>query len=73
MDRASSRCLAAGILTPLKATVAHVHMVVAEGTHTTRGYLRILEDRLTRQRHRVSVTIPSAPSVWRMLDFNKSC
>ena len=73
MDRASARRLATGILTHLQATDAQVHMVVAEGTHTKRRYLRILENRLTHQRHRVSVTIPSVPAIWRMLDLNKSC
>lgn len=64
MDRASARRLAAGILTHLQTTDAHVHVVVAEGTHATRRHLRILEKRLTRQRHRVSVAIPSAPKIW---------
>ena len=73
MDRASARRLAAGILSHLKATDAHVHLIVAEGTHATPRHLRILEKWVTRERHRVSVTIPSAPAIWRMLDLNKSC
>ncbi|OFW37359.1 MAG: hypothetical protein A3J28_07825 [Acidobacteria bacterium RIFCSPLOWO2_12_FULL_60_22] len=72
LDRASARRLAAGILTYLKTTDAHVHLVVAEGTHATRRYLRILEKGLSRQRHRVSVAIPSSPAIWKMLDLNKS-
>ena len=73
MDRASARRLAAGILTHLQATDAHVHLVVAEGTHATRRHLRILEKWLARQRHRVSVAIPSAPAIWNQIDLNKSC
>ena len=73
LDRASAQRLAAGILSHLKTTDAHVHLVVAEGTHATQRHLRILEKWLTRQRHRVSVAIPSTPPIWRMLDLNKSC
>ena len=72
MNRTSARRLAAGILTHLQATDAHVHLVVAEGTHATQRCLRILEKRLTRQRHRVSVAIPSTPEIWNRIDFNKS-
>ena len=73
MDRASARRLAAGILSHLKMTDAHVHVVVAEGTHATPPPLQILEKWLTRQRHRISVATHSAPAIWRMLDLNKSC
>lgn len=72
MDRASARRLAAGIRTYLQTTDAHVHLVVAEGTHATRRHLRILEKWLARQRHRVSVEIPSAPAIWNQIDLNKS-
>ena len=70
MDRASARRLAAGILSHLKATDAHVHLIVAEGTHATPRHLRILEKWVTRERHRVSVTIPSAPEIWNKIDLN---
>ncbi|MBI1941233.1 MAG: cobalamin B12-binding domain-containing protein [Acidobacteria bacterium] len=64
MDRASARSLAAGILTHLQATDAQIHLVVAEGTQATRRQLRILGKMLARQRHRISVAIPSDPGIW---------
>jgi hypothetical protein len=41
--------------------------VVAEGTQATREHLRILGNLLVRQRHRVSVVIPSVPGNWAQL------
>jgi len=64
MDRASARGLATGILNYLHTTDAQIQLVVAEGTQATRRQLRILGKMLARQRHRISVAIPSDPGIW---------
>jgi hypothetical protein len=67
LDHSSARRLAAGILNALHENDAQVRIVVAEGTHAMREHLCILGERLARQRHRVSVAIPSAPDTWKQL------
>jgi radical SAM superfamily enzyme YgiQ (UPF0313 family) len=67
LDHSSARRLAAGILNALHENDAHIRIVVAEGTHAMREHLRILGERLARQRHRVSVAIPSTPDTWKQL------
>jgi len=64
MDRTSARGLATGILNYLHTTDAQIQLVVAEGTQATRRQLQILGKMLARQRHRVSVAIPSNPGIW---------
>ena len=67
MDRSSARRLAVGILTYLRGNDAQVQVVVAEGTSVKPRYLKILGKTLARQRHRVSVAIPSAQDIWAQL------
>ena len=66
-DPTSARRVAKGILSYLHNNDAQVRVVIADGTHATREHLRILGKRLARQRHRISVTIPSAPNTWSQL------
>lgn len=66
-DPTSTRCLAKGILSYLHENDAQVRVVIAEGTQATRGNLRILGKMLARQRHRISVAIPSSPDTWAQL------
>jgi radical SAM superfamily enzyme YgiQ (UPF0313 family) len=66
-DPKSTRRVAQGILSYLRDNDAQVRVVIAEGTEATREQLRILGKTLARQRHRISVTIPSAPSSWAQL------
>jgi radical SAM superfamily enzyme YgiQ (UPF0313 family) len=67
LDQSSAKHLAAGILNVLHGNDAQVRVVVAEGTQATREHLRILGNLLVRQRHRVSVVIPSVPGNWAQL------
>lgn len=64
MDRSSAHGLAAGILNHLRDNDAQIQVVVAEGTSAKRRHMRILGKKLASQRHRVSVTVPSAPQIW---------
>ena len=64
LDQSSARRLAAGILNALHGNDAQVRVVVAEGTQAMQEHLRILGKLLARERHRVSVVIPSAPETW---------
>jgi radical SAM superfamily enzyme YgiQ (UPF0313 family) len=66
-DQTNARRLAKGILSYLHDNDAQVRVVIAEGTEATREHLRILGKMLARQRHRISVTIPSAPETWTQL------
>jgi radical SAM superfamily enzyme YgiQ (UPF0313 family) len=66
-DQTSARSVAKGILSYLKDNDAQVRLVIADGTEATREHLRILGKMLARQRHRISVRIPSAPETWTQL------
>lgn len=66
-DPASARSVAKGILTYLHGNDAQVRVIIADGTEATREHLSILGKMLARQRHRISVTIPSAPDTWTQL------
>ncbi len=66
-DQTSARRFAQGTLSYLHDNDAQVRVVIAEGTQATRKHLRILGKMLARQRHRISVTIPSAPDTWTQL------
>jgi radical SAM superfamily enzyme YgiQ (UPF0313 family) len=67
LDQSSARHLATGILNVLHGNDAQVRVVVAEGTQATQKHLRVLGNMLARQRHRVSVAIPSVPENWAQL------
>jgi radical SAM superfamily enzyme YgiQ (UPF0313 family) len=66
-DQTSARSVAKGILSYLHDNDAQVRVVIADGTQATREHLRILGKTLARQRHRISVAIPSAPDTWSQL------
>ena len=76
LDKASAKGLAAGIRKALHENDAQIHLVVAEGTHAMREHLLILGKTLAQYRHRVSVSIPSAPDTWahlgQWLDVSKA-
>jgi hypothetical protein len=67
LDRFSAQRLAAGILAHLRGTDAQVKVVVAEGTHAAPEDLRLLAQKLAPLRHRISISIPSAPEAWACL------
>jgi hypothetical protein len=64
MDSSSASGLAAGILSHLQRNDAQVQVVVAEGTQATREHLRLLAKKLAPLRHRISISIPTAPETW---------
>jgi radical SAM superfamily enzyme YgiQ (UPF0313 family) len=66
-DHTTARRVAKGILSYLHNNDAQIRLVIADGTDATREHLRILGKTLARQRHRISVTIPSAPDTWTQL------
>jgi hypothetical protein len=68
LDPTSARRLAKGILSYLHDNDAQVRVIIADGTEATREQLHILGKMLAKQRHRISVTIPSAPDTWTLLD-----
>jgi haloalkane dehalogenase len=76
MDGASARRLAAGILAHLQRNDAQVQVVVAEGTQAQREHLRLLARKLAPLRHRISISVPTAPETWayfkQLLDFNQT-
>jgi len=67
LDRASARRLAAGIIAHLHGNDAQVKVVVAEGTRAESQDLRLLAQKLSPLRHRISIVVPSAPEVWASL------
>ena len=67
LDRASARRLAAGILAHLRGTDAQVKVIVAEGTRAETQDLRLLAQALAPLRHRISISVPSAPETWAYL------
>jgi hypothetical protein len=67
LDRASARRLAAGILAHLRGTDAQVKVIVAEGTLAEAQDLRLLAHELAPLRHRISISVPSAPETWAYL------
>ena len=76
MDGSSARHLAAGILGHLHRNDAQVQVVVAEGTQATRDQLELLARKLAPQRHRISISVPTAPEIWsyfkRLLDTRQA-
>jgi radical SAM superfamily enzyme YgiQ (UPF0313 family) len=64
LDRSAARRLSAGILAYLHGTDAKVQVVVAEGTRADLKPLRLLGKALVTQRHRISISVPSAPENW---------
>ena len=64
LDRSTARRLAAGILAHLRGTDAQVRVVVAEGTRAERKHLQLFGKALAAHRHRISVSVPSAPEIW---------
>jgi len=67
MDHSSAQRLAAGILSYLHGNDAQVRVVVAEGTRAKPEDLRLLGEALSAQRHRISISVPSAPEIWACL------
>jgi hypothetical protein len=67
LDRASAKHLAAGIRAHLHNNDADVKVVVAQGTHAKPQYLRLLAKELEPLRHRVSISVSSAPETGDLL------
>jgi haloalkane dehalogenase len=68
LDRSSAKRLAAGILAHLHGNDAQVKVVVAEGTRAEPQDLRLLAQQLAPLRHRISISVPSAPETWTYLE-----
>ncbi len=67
LDGVSARRLSKAIRVYLKKCDAQIQLVVKQGTEARGRGMNILARRLSRQRHRLSLVLPTVPGAWEFL------